>query len=116
MKLQIIVPKQKTLLEDVEIERKVVIVGEVTGFWAETEDEKNFFVLKWGLNPNGLTFSTFPDVFTSIVLSKYPHNSEFRLIAEYEYTDPDDGELTKEEVVFKVASVEEVSDFPSALN
>lgn len=113
MKLRIVLPEQETLLEDIEIERKVVIIGEVTGFWGETEDEEKFLVTKWGLNPNGLTFSTFPDNFTNLALSKYPHSGEFRLTAEYEYTDPDDGELIKEEVVFKVTLVEEVSDFPS---
>lgn len=112
MILQITVPEQETLIEDIEVESEIVIVGEVTGFWGCTEKDTSS-PLRWGLSPNGLTFSTFPDVFTSLTLSKYPRSGEFKLIAEYEYTDPDDGELLKEEVVFKVTSVEEVGDFPS---
>lgn len=115
MKLQIIVPKQKTRVENIEVEGKVVVVSNVIGFWRYTESNENL-TLYWGLNPNGLNFSTFGE-FTSITLVKSPNRSVvFRLVAEYEYIDPDDGESIKEEVVFKVASVEEVSDFPSVLN
>lgn len=109
MKLQVTVPKSDT--DDIEVEAEIVIVAEVTGFWGYTEDDRSL-PLHWGLNPNGLMFSTFPDNFISLYLSKYPHSGEYRLTAEYEYREMDDGEAFKEAVVFKVTSVEEVRDFP----
>lgn len=112
MILQITVPAQETDLDDIEVENEMVIVGEVTRFYGYTKDD-NSHAIRWGINPNGLHFSSFPGNFIGLVLEKYPHRGQFRLDAEYEYTDPDDGELVKENVVFKVTSVEEVGDFPS---
>lgn len=112
MKLQIIIPAQETYTRHIELHSEVTIIGEVTGFWKYTYNDESYAV-RWGINPSGLLFSSFGLSFSSIVLEKTPFKDEFQLDAEYQYTDPDDKLLTKRSVVFNVASVTEVHDFPS---